>query len=254
MNQSTLDRILRLQQETQEQHRIYICVEKENSHPEHASVGHAFLLGLVLNTNNQSVLSNIDRFHPELKSSIGIDQNGKSKVWTYSLYPENFMINHEKDRKRAKRILLGDHHSTLFDFDTFLGVVVKKDLFEKKMISTPGNMCQVERDLRACDYNLLLANCCKFAAEQFTSISQIQLRPDTTIGLSEFGLEAKLYLPATLFHDINRFKNEKALSGEDAAKAQRLTREYLNSEQFMTDFDMRGENDLLAKFAELENS
>jgi hypothetical protein len=240
----------------QSQARVYVCVEEANNHDFDSlgqpivSLGHAFILGMKLKTSDQRMLDNIDAYGPALKDAIERDEKGNLKIWTYSLYPEfspqgSVTINDNRDMRRAERILFG-RDGVPHSFDGFVGKIIDTNLFDRMLITTPSYMCEVERALRSCEYNLVLANCIKFAADQFALITDIRFQTATKLGIEFLGLTVDGYLPETLLREVKAFKNDRKFNPE-AARISRLDFRNVSSQQM---FDMIDENE--AKWAVLE--
>jgi hypothetical protein len=233
----------------QSQNRVYVCVEEANNH-DLDSLGHAFILGMKLKTSDQRVLNNIDAYGPALKDSIERDEKGKLKIWTYSLYPEfspqgSVTINDARDMRRAERILFGRDGSP-HSFDGFVGKKIDRDRFDRMLVTTPSYMCEVERDLRSCEYNIILANCIKFAADQFALIADIRFQTATKLGIEFLGMTVDGYLPETLLREVQAFKDDRK-SNPEAARISRLDFRNVSSQQM---FDMITGDD--AKWAAYE--
>jgi hypothetical protein len=227
--------ILAEQINTVEQNRIYLCIEEGNAH-DFNSFGHAFIMGITLNTNKTHILNNQDAFGPELKNCIGFQVNGKRKIWTYSLYPDfadqgSVTINDEKDFRRAERILFG-RDGVQHSFDGFVCEVVSHNLFSQTLITTPSRMCDVERALRNCNYNLILANCIKFASEQFAIVTGVFLNSKSKIKIFDFDLGPDAYLPETLLRQVKDYKSDRRFNPE-AAKIARLDVANLSASEMM---------------------
>jgi hypothetical protein len=240
----------------QSQARVYVCVEEANNHDFDSlgqpivSLGHAFILGMKLKTSDQRMLDNIDAYGPALKDAIERDEKGNLKIWTYSLYPEfspqgSVTINDNRDMRRAERILFG-RDGVPHSFDGFVCKIIDTNLFDRMLVTTPSYMCEVERALRSCEYNLVLANCIKFAADQFALITKIRFQTATKLGIEFLGLTVDGYLPETLLREVKTFKNDRKFNPE-AARISRLDVRDISSQQM---FDMITGDD--AKWAAYE--
>jgi hypothetical protein len=235
----------------QSQARVYVCVEEANSY-DIESLGHAFILGMKLKTSDQRILDNIDAYGPALKDAIEKDEKGKLKIWTYSLYPEfsqqgSVTINDIRDMRRAERILFG-RDGAPHDFDGFVGKITDTNLFDRQLVTTSSYMCEVERALRSCEYNLILANCIKFAADQYALITGIRFQPVTKLGLDFLGLTIDGYLPETLLREVKAFKVDRKFNPE-AARISKLDFSNITSQQM---FDLMDSD--TAKWAALEGA
>jgi hypothetical protein len=239
----------KIMENLQSQCRVYVCVEEANNH-DLDSLGHAFILGMKLKTSDQRVLNNIDAYGPALLDSIERDEKGNLKIWTYSLYPEfspqgSVTINDNRDMRRAERILFG-RDGVPHSFDGFVCKIIDTNLFDRMLVTTPSYMCEVERALRSCEYNLVLANCIKFAADQFALITKIRFQTATKLGIEFLGLTVDGYLPETLLREVKTFKNDRKFNPE-AARISRLDVRDISSQQM---FDMITGDD--AKWAAYE--
>jgi hypothetical protein len=239
------------------QYRIGMFCEKSNDHPNFASIGHAGIYAYVLHSYPDVLDKRFVRDHK--KHVINHGQKGYL-LWTYSVYPDQIMINDPRDIKRLKRIVFLSveedkqknilaQEENIFDFDQHAVTAVNSEIFTREVIGQDGQEGQILKNLRRFgSYNLATHNCVAFATQEYTRITGIKL---------DFQMDAiiaQLCLPDRLHADIRLLNQQIQYEGIDSAKASRLTREFVLSDKFFEVYDMRDQAtiELDNRFKDLE--
>ncbi len=226
--------------------RIGIFCERDNSHPTHASIGHAGIYAFMLDSE-PDVLGK--RFIPNHENHIyKSKKTGLPLIWTYSVYPEEIKINDQKDLNRVKRMVflsdeLSENNSSkeqYYDFDQHTVTTVDASTFSREVVGIDGKEGLILTNLRKFgSYHLLLHNCVAFATQEYTRITGIRMTSKLQFGIPELSPS----LPRLLHEDILLLNNQIYYDGIESAKAKRLTPEVLNSDDFGRMYDLRSSAD-----------